>query len=812
MNTFLQDLRYGLRMLGRRPVFTATAVLTLALGIGLNTAVFSAIDATLLRPLPGAADPDRLVLLFRDRPGIPWGSSSVPYFQDMRDRTSDVFDGVAAWTFVPLNLSAEGQTERVMGQMVSANFFDVLGAPRQHGRTFLPEEAVGPGAHPVVVLSDAFWQRRFGGDSAVVGQHIVINGRTFTVVGVARPEFRGALSMAVPDLWAPLMMATELMPGAPDRIEQRGSSFLQVIARLRPGVTAAQARSALVAMNQRLGEEHPGENDNVGVRIVPQSEAGIHPSFRSAQVGMSAVIMAVVAMLLLIACLNVANLFLVRAAERRQEMAIRLSIGAGRRRILRQLLTESLVFAVVAGAAGLGLAWTLVRAASSIRLPVDIPIDFGLRLDATAVLYASLVTLAATLVFGLVPALRASRPALIGALKGETRSVAGGRSRLSRALVVAQLALSVLLLAGAGMFLQNLRAATRMDVGFDRDNLLLAAVDPGLQNYDRPQTELFYERLLERVRAMPGVTAAALGEEVPLGTGSQQTGISVPGYDPAPTEQMSIDYNIVGADYFGTMGIPVVRGRGISEVDGADATGAIVVNQNMADRFWPNRDPIGRVVQIGSRERLVVGVVADGKYRRLGEDPLDFMYLPQAQSFNYAMTLHVRTTGDPARLVPLIRDEVRALDPDLPISDLRTMESHLGTAMLPARLAGWLLAGFGLLGLVLAAVGIYGVMANSVAQRTREIGIRVALGADRREIVRMVLGQGALLTGIGLVLGIGGALAATRAIRGILYSGGAPDPVTFVGVPLLLAAVALFATWMPARRAAEVQPVDALNS
>jgi len=809
---FFHDLRFAFRMLRKSPAFTAAAVLTLALGIGLNAASFSAVHALLFRPLPGVEEPDRLVQLYRSWPGIEYGSNSVPHFRDLQERGGEAFEGVAAWSFVPLSLSTGERNEFVVGEMVSANFFDVLGVEAVRGRTFLPEEARGRGAHPVVVLSHAGWQSRFGGDPSVVGRTITVNGRPFEVVGVAPEGFRGPIQIVEPVMWAPLVMHDQLRPGSSDAYDRRGANFMGVIARLDPGITVAQAREASEALRAGLLESYPEEYEGSGIRLVPQEEAGIHPTMRNAQVGLSAVVMAVVGLLLLIACVNVANLFLARAEDRRREIGIRLSLGAGRGRIVGQLLTESLVFALLAGGVGLAFAQGAIRVLNGIQPPTDIPMEFGFTLDGTVLLFALGTALLTGVLFGLAPALQASKPETVSALKGEASAGPGRGSRLSRALVVVQMALSVMLLLGAGIFLRNLQAATEIDVGFRTDHLLLASVDLGLQGYDRPRAEAFFREVEARAERLPRVRAAAWASVVPLGFASQQNGISVPGYEPGPDEQMSIDFNRIGPGYFEAMGIRILQGRGFTTRDDSAAARVMVVNRRMAERFWPGRDPLGRTVSTGSTEWRVVGVVENGKYQRLGEDPLAYMYFPMAQAFEYGATLHLRTAGDPAEVAPRVREIVAGIDPDLPLFDVRTMENHLGIALLPARLAGTALGLFGVLGLLLAAVGIYGVMAYTVSRRTREIGIRVALGAARGKVVGMILGGGLRLALVGVGIGVAAAAGLAGFLRNLLYTGRALDPLAFTGVPLVLVGVALLATWLPARGAARVDPVRALKT
>lgn len=804
----MNTARIAWRTLARRPAFTATAVITLALGIGLNTAVFSAVHALLLRPLPGVLEPHRLVQLYRSYPGdFDYGSNSIPHYLDIRER-AEVFDGVALWSFLSVNLSAGDRNEMVMGQMVSANFFDVLGVRPALGRAFLPDEDVGIGAHPVVVISDEAWRTRFGGDPGIVGRQIVINGQSYTVVGVAPPDFQGPIPITTPVLWAPLTMQPQLQ--AQESLwEARGNNQFSVIARLEPGVTVVQARQAMSALLLTLAEEHPAHYATSGITVVPQAEAGLHPRIAAAQVGFSAVIMGVVALLLLLACVNLANLFLARARERRRELAVRLSVGATRGHLIRQLLTESILLALVAGTLALVLASAVIGIANAIRLPLDVPVSFGLELNAPVLLFTLVVALGAGVLFGLLPALEASRPDLVSGLKAGGGTAGIRRSRLSRGLVVAQVALSLVLLVTAGLFLRSLERAMNMDKGFDADNLLIASVDPSRQGYDAARTRAFFDELVGRVRTLPGVRAAALGELVPLGFDSQQTGIDAPGYSFGENERRSFDYNFVGDGYFEAMGVPIVEGRGFTAQDFGQQVA--IVNQRMADRFWPGESPIGRTVRRGNTEYRVIGVSTTGRYQSLGEAPLEYIYFPIPQEWNAALTLHVRTAGDPESFLPLVRREVRALDSTLPIYDAKTMTRHLGIVLLPARLAAGALGLFGALGLLLAAVGTYGVLAFSVAQRGREIGIRMALGAQRGRVVRLVVDQALHMIGIGLVIGLACAAFAGRLVERLLYGVSGLDALAFMGVSALLVVTGLLATLIPARRAARIDPMEALR-
>jgi predicted permease len=661
------------------------------------------------------------------------------------------------------------------------------------------------------VISHQAWATRFGADPQIVGRTIVLNGRTYTIVGVTPPEFRGPLPLATPSLWIPLMQAGDTRPGEERTLENRGRNNMNVVARLAPGVSIEQARDRLTVVQSDLLKEFPDDYKRTGGLLVPQTESGIHPQFRSAQVGLTAMVMGVVALLLLIACVNVANLFLARARGRWREMSVRLSLGARRGRLVRQLLTESVLFSLLAGGAGLALTWVVVGMANRIRLPMDIQIDPDLRINGAVLIFTTGVALVTGIIFGLAPALQATKPSLIPALKGEAPA-GGGKSRMSRGLVVAQLALSLTLLVVAGLFGRSLSNATNIDKGFNSDNLLTAGIDVGLQGYDRARGEQFFNRLKERLELLPNVRAVGYSDMIPLSLNNQQRGVTIPGYTAPESESMEVDYNVASPGYFDAMGIPVVAGRAFTARDDSGAARVLIVNRQFAQRFWHGADPLGRTVRLSDRDYTIVGVVPNGKYRTLGEDPLAYMYIPHQQMWQDAMMLFIRTSGDPLDVVPALRSEVAALDANLPVSDLRTMNNALGTALLPSRLTGTVIGIFGLLGLVLAAVGLYGVISYSVAQRTREIGIRVAVGAGHGQVLGLVMRQGMLLVAIGTAFGVTGAFAAWRLARGLLYGNTSLDPVTLIVVIAVLSAVAMLAIWVPARRAARVNPIVALKA
>lgn len=811
MSNLAHDIRIARRQLVKNPLFTTVVVATLALAIGLNTAVFSALDALLLRPLPGVRDPQEIVQLYRSWPGgMEYGSNSLPHYQDLRNRTADTYSGVALWSFTPLNVAPTGSPHRVMGALASANFFSTLGVTPALGRFFVPAEDTGRLAHRVTVLSYTSWKTLFGGDENVIGKHAVINGGDYEIVGVAPAEFKGIMAVISPAFWIPLTQLEEAQPGSGYKWTSRGNNSFSVIARLAPGVSVAQARGRMDALLTQLRGEYPDDYTRIGITVVPQAEAGIHPLFRSAEVGLSSAVMAVVVVLLLVACLNVANLFLARARGRAREMAVRLSIGASRYALMRQLLVESLAFAAVSALVGLAIAQWAITIANRITLPMDFDFSAGLELSPTVLLFTVAVSVLAALLFGIAPALQATRPSLVPALKGEAPA-GESHSRVRSGLIVAQMALSIVLLVSAGLFLRNLKAASAADKGFDSSNVLVADMDPGMQGYPRARVEAFYRDLTARMLARPGVRTVGYAQWLPLSANESDTSPDIPGYTPGPNENMNVEYGIVDPGYFAAMGIPVTSGRAFLVGDDTAAQRVMVVNREFARKYLGGREAVGTTIHVSSRDYTIVGVVPTGKYFRLGEPPKPFMYFAQAQRYDAGLSIVIRTTVAPETLIPALRGEVAALDPTLPLANVKTMDQFLGFALLPARLSGVALGVFGILGLVLAAIGMYGVMAYSVAQRVREIGIRMAVGATGADIVGLVMTQGFRLVAIGGVLGIVAAFGASRALGSVLYGGGQNDVVTFVAVPLVLVATAMLATWIPARRAAETDPLTALR-
>lgn len=819
MSTLVQDLRYGARMLAKKPGFTLLVVITLALGIGANSTIFSLVNALLLRPLP-IENPEQVVALYTsDYSSGNFGTSSYPDYLDFQGR-NQVLAGLVAYTVTPFSLSVDGANERAFGEVVSGNYFTVLGVKLALGRAFSPEEDRTPGAHPVAVISHKLWQGRFGGDPATLGRSVKINGHSFTIVGVAEEKYAGLMRGLVAELWVPAMMMEQALPGS-DNLTERGNRSFYLMGRLKPGVTLAQAQANFANIAEQLFKAWPQEWTNIRnesrlISLLPESAARVMPGFRTPLLIFMALLMTVVGLVLLIACANVANLLLARAATRRKEIAIRLSLGAGRGRLIRQLLTESVLLAVLGGAGGMLLAVWGTDLLMAFKPPTPLPMEIDLNADWRVLGFTLGVALLTGVLFGLAPALAASRPDLVASLKDET-GAGRGKGQLRGTFVIIQVALSLLLLIGSGLFLRSLQNASAIDPGFDADNLLVMAMDLQLQGYSETTGQNFSRSMLERVRALPGVEAASLAEYLPLGLGGSRRGVNIEGYTPQPGESTEVDSAAVTPGYVETLRMPVVRGRPFNELDHQGTPRVVMINEAFARRYWPGQDPIGKRIQMGSRNNNnsphleVVGVVKDGKYGTLGEEATPFFYLNIAQRYEPGPTLIVRTRGNPLDYLAAVRNEIAALDKNLPLFDVKTMRQHLGLALLPARLAGSVLGIFGLVALLLAAAGIYGVMAYSVAQRTREIGIRLALGAQTVDVLKLVVRQGMKLVVIGVAIGLSGALALTRLMTSLLYGVSATDPLTFIGVAALLAGVALLACWIPAWRATKVDPMIALR-
>ena len=815
------DFRYALRRLIRARGFTLAAALTIALGVGANSAIFSIINAVLLRPPVAVAEPERLVGVFTsDFSGPPYGSSSFADVDDFAKQGAEVFTGVAGYSPRPAAVGSDDNLERIAAEVVTDNYFQVLGTRMTLGRGFGPEQRVRAG-EPVAVISNALWQRRFASDPAIIGKPLRMNAREFTIIGVAPVGFAGSFRLLVADVWVPAALGAYV--GMSDDFTSRGDRSAFVYARLKPGVTIEQARARMGVVARQLTAAYPEAWTDVSLKgrrisVLPEEETRIPPSFRGDALRFAAILMATVVVVLLVCCANVAGLLLARAASRLKEVGIRISLGASRGRIIRQMLTESVLLAALGGIVGVAASVWAGQALMAAGTPSQIPVPISLDLtpDYRVLGFTLAITLLTGLVFGSAPALRASRADVVTALKTDTPAlrVGGRRFSLHGALVVGQVSLSTLLLVGALLFLRTLRAAASIDPGFRTDHMLLLDIAPRPGEEGKTDPEQVALTARDRVAAIPGVTAVTWASNVPLGIDIGRRGLQVEGYRLREGEDMEFHYSVVGPRYFETMEIPLVRGRGFTDADRPGAPAVVVVNEAFAKRFWGDADPIGKRISRNGQNGPwieVVGLARDGKYVSITESPRPFVYYPQLQMPD-GITLYVRTTGDPLRLVTAARREVATVAPTWMIERPRTLEENVGASLLPQRIAAGLLGAFGVVALLLAAVGLYGVVAFAVAQRTREIGIRVALGAQGGEVLGLMLRQGMALAGIGLLVGVPLAFVVARLVSGFLIGTSVADPVVFGGAAGLLGFVTLVASYVPARRASKVDPMTALRS
>ena len=806
MDTILRDIRFGLRNLARRPGFTAVALITLALGIGVNTAIFSAVDSVLLRPLP-LKDPERVVSIWEStlRIGIQQNEVAPANFFDLRNQTQ-AFEGIAAFGPLDTNLTGEGEPERLDGQLVSANLFSLLGVQPVVGRTFLADEDQ-VGREHVVVLSEALWQRRFNGDRSIVNRSITLNGESYTVVGVMPRGFFFPLRET--EIWIPWAMEPEQAAG-------RGDHYLRLVARLKSDATLPRANAELDSIAQRLANEYPRTNEGLG--FVAHS---LHQDYVGNLRLPILILFAAVGLVLLIACANVANLLLAQATTRRREMAIRIALGARRWTIVRQLLVESLLLAIGGGLLGvLGAYWGVEALAR--LLPESLSKLQTVTIDTRVFLFTVGMSVATAVIFGGVPALLASRTKPGETLNDVARDAAGGSSgrHVRRVLVVAEVALAVVLLVSAGLLIRSFQVLRNVDAGFTTENLLTMRVALPMPKYAKPELRrAFYDQVLQRVKDVPGVESAGVITFLPLSFNGMNFSFSVEGQaQPGDMKLPFALYRVVSPDYFNAMGIPLQRGRVFDSHDSLDSQPVLLVNRRLAEQYWPGDDPIGKRLKIGPLDApgpwlTVVGVVGDVRQTGLYEQKLEF-YVPYAQERRSFMTprdLVVRTKGDATSIAAAVRQAVWAVDKDQPVYNVRTMDQVFAAAISQERFQSLMLGLFAALALLLACVGLYGVISYAVVQRTHEIGVRVALGAQPVDVLKLVIRQGMGLTLLGLVVGIAVGVAVTRVLSDMLYGVSARDPLTFAGMPLLLLLVAFLACYIPARRATRIDPLQALR-
>jgi len=793
-------------MIAKAPAFTLLATFALGLGICANTTIFSFINGLILRPLTGVQNPDRLVAVYTaDYSSGLYGGSSYPDYVDFRDQT-DVFENLAAFDQTVLNATGENDAERLRGFTVTGNYFDVLGVRAQLGRVLQSSDDQASSAD-AIVISDGFWRRRFSADPAVIGQTLSLNDKPYTIIGVTEPTFRGLRLGVPPEFWLP--GATGFATGKRD---DRG---IQLIGKLKSGVTVAQAQTQLTTIAARLAHAYPDTNRGTidkpneprPVTVVRESRVGAQTEVAIRRV--SLLLFAVVGLVLLIACANVANLLLARASVRRREIAVRLALGASRARLVRQLLTESFLLALIGGAAGLvATQWTAGLLPQF--FPANAAGGLDLSIDWRVLVFTLGVSLLTGLLFGLAPALQATRINLIPSLKTESAAYSQRRRfALRDVLVIAQLAMSLVLLVSAGLFVRSLRQALTFDPGFAAENLLAGSMET---RFAEQQGRQFYQQVLERAGSLPGVESATLSLSVPVSGGGNRRMITLEGYQPKPNEDTELNTNTIGLNYFNTMGIPIVAGRDFNAQDREGSPLVVIVNEELARRYYSG-NAVGKRLQIGSNvpSREIVGVARMAKYRNLREDPLPFIYIPMGQEYQSDMTLLVRTKGNPEDLIGSLNSEMRALNKDVPLYSVQTVSERIGGQLAADRMIAVLLSVFGAGALLLAAIGIYGVMGYAVARRTHEIGVRIALGAEQHDILRLIVGQGMVLIAIGAGIGLALALAATQVLKSLLFGVSATDPLTFASVIVVLVGVALLACYLPARRATKVDPLVALR-
>jgi putative ABC transport system permease protein len=813
MGTLIQDFRYGLRVLVKNPGFTAIAVLTLAIGIGASTTVFSWIDGVLLRPLPGVEKADQLASFELTAPNGEYVMASYPDYIDYRDHLKQL-SGLAVTQVTPLSVGEEDHAQQVWGELVSGNYFAVLGVKPVLGRAFLPDEyGDAPGAYPVAVISNRLWRTRFSSDPQILDKTIRVNRHELTVVGVAPPEFRGAVAGLAFDLWVPYMMHPQLQGVGEWMLRDRGTRQLVGIARLKPGVTLDEAGAEIAELSRYMSKAN-SEDRGISATVLPIWKS--HFGAQSLLLEPLEILMVVGFVILLIVCANVANLLLVRFTARQREFSVRLALGAGRARLARQVLTESLVLASAGALAGVGLTMWMGKSLQYLLPPSHFPFALDIQVNSHMLAFTVLVCVIAALLSGVAPAVQVARGDLNDNLKEGGRSgTAGAKShRLRGLLVVSELSLALVALVCAGLLVRSFDATRRINPEFDPNHVLLSRFFISTSGYDLDQRKQFCVRLRQKLETSPGVTDVAYSDVEPLGLlSSWWEDLSIEGYVPAPSENMKIFRSVVSPGYLHLMRIPLLDGRDFTEQDDLNTQPVMIVNQTFAQRYFAKGNPIGRKVHGWGQWFTVVGVAKDSKYNELTEAQLPFFYVPFRQIYraDMGLTFYVRTSSEARDAVGILQREVHEVDPSVTIVDAMPMAEHIGETLYVERTAASLLSLLGALGLLLAAVGLYSVMAYTVAQRTHEIGIRMALGARRGDVLRMVVRQGMVVSLTGVGIGLACAFVSTRLLSGFLYGVRPTDPLTFTGVALILTAVALLASYIPARRATKVDPMVALR-
>jgi len=815
VDKLIQDIKYSVRFLLKSRGFTFVAILTLTLGIGANAAIFSLVNAVLVRPLP-VQDPDKVVEIFTSSSsGDPWSRSSYPDYLDLRGQ-KDSFSGVICYSNIPLNLSTGGgEAERVNGAIVSGNYFSVLGVPPYLGRGFVEDEDQTPGARAVAVISHRLWQSRFGGDTAIVQKTVLLNGTTYNIVGVAAKGFKGTSLDYTADVWVPMMMQTQATASR-ERLTRRASRWLMVMGRLQPNMKPEQAQAAMTNLGGQLQQTYAQTNRARFFTVKRASDVLIRPATRGKVVNFLLLLMAVAITVLIITCFNVANFMLARASGRWKEMSIRLALGATRFRIVRQLLTESLLLALVGGGLGLLLATRSSDVFSLFNLEANQNLlisEVDVKLDYRVIAFTLGISLLCGLIFGLAPALQTSKTEIMSSLKDETPIKAFHRAWLTKGLIVSQLSLSLVLLIAATLFVRSLLNLQAIDPGFKTDNAVLLSIDVGPQGYDTEKGQNFYKELTPRLAGLSGVDSATLAKVVPVSASRNRQAMILPENPRAVTDEY--DFNIVAPNYFKTMGISFLLGRDFTEQDNQTAPGVVIINEELAGLLSPEGNPIGRRFKLpgssNNRDVEVIGVVRNAKYFNLREDSVPYMYLPLLQEYDPAMTVVVKGAGNSTALLGGVRNAIREMDPNLPVFGVTTLREHIGEALSKDKMVASLVTAFGLLALLLVSLGTYGLMNHSVNQRIREMGIRMALGATSRDVFLLVMKDAMKLAAIGVLIGLVGTFALTRIMSTQFYEISPSDPITLFGASFILLVIAALATFLPAWKATKVEPVSALR-
>jgi macrolide transport system ATP-binding/permease protein len=827
LETLLADIRYALRWLRRSPAFTAIAVASLAIGIGFNTTIFTLVDAVLFRPLP-VERVDRLVDVYTTgRDGSRFVTSSYPDYQDLQAQNR-VFSDMLAYSLAMNAVNLGDRSRLALGEVVSGNYFQLLGVKAHIGRTLLPADDV-KGAPRVVVISHKLWVRDYGSSAAVIGRTLRLHGQLYAIVGVAPSTFIGVVPVLSAEMWTPLTYVDETEPGGmidtvpsptgTGPLDRRGYRWLFLKGRLRDGQTLDGASANLQIITQQLASNYPQTNKDRRASLIRTADVHLHPQADKMLLPIAAGLMIVVGLVLLIACANVASMLLARASGRQKEIGIRLAIGASRRRLVQQLLTESAVLATLGAVGGVALAWTLTHAAMSIHLPIPIPLSFALQIDGRVLAFTIAVSVAAGIVAGLAPALKATRPNLVGELKGEVigagPSAAGRRWTMRDSLVALQMAVTLVLLVTAGLLTRSLVAAQRAGIGFRPDGVALVGTELGMIGYTPERSKAFYDRALTRVRALPGVASAGLVERAPLSINYSQNRLFFSDRNQPDEKGTEVDATTAAPEYFETLGVPMLQGRNFAVTDTPDSPGVVIVNQAFTRKFWPGENALGKRVRrttADGKSFEVVGIVADYKVNSIGEQATPYVHYAYSQRPDMGECIIARTHGDASALVDAIRRELLGMEPNLLFIDNQTMTTQVGATLLPAKFGAMSVSTVGVVAMLLAAIGLYGVIAYSVARRTREIGIRMALGAKPGRVLRLIMRQGLTVAAVGTAGGVLLALGAAKAISGALYAVSPIDPIAWAGALGTLAAVSVLANAIPASRASRVDPSIALRS